>query len=217
MAPVLRPGVLFLFLCLALVGRASADPIVVTGGGTFLYWDGGFTSVSLLGDGLRVTTDGRGGGAWIFPSGSAQLDGTFLVSNNASAPHEWSVMVDGVEYSAYLEGSVTFETGSIAIPPAVRGDQARFQTGFTMAGHLRGTTAPFGGGAVLFDLQLTGAGTATADGFAVDTNLFRFGGTRYDFTDVAPTPEPATMLLMGTGLAGLMLRRRRRKASEQPH
>lgn len=42
------------------------------------------------------------------------------------------------------------------------------------------------GGATFFDLKLTG--------------------------DVAPVPEPATMLLMGTGLAGLIGARRRKKA-----
>lgn len=36
-------------------------------------------------------------------------------------------------------------------------------------------------------------------------------GARYEFSDTAPTPEPASMLLIGTGLAGVLAVRRRRR------
>jgi hypothetical protein len=69
---------------------------------------------------------------------------------------------------------------------------------------------------VLFDVQLWGAGTASALAFAVATDLYRTGGVLYEFAapDVAATPEPATLLLIGTGLAGVLMRRRQLRARE---
>lgn len=61
--------------------------------------------------------------------------------------------------------------------------------------------------ALFFALSLTLAISANADPPEIDSGgdlPAPYGGT--------PTPEPATLILMGTGVAGLVVSRRKKKA-----
>jgi hypothetical protein len=87
---------------------------------------------------------------------------------------------------------------------------------FEMTGTLGGdTVAPVPGGPpnIVFDVTLTGRGLATFQFFVGDsgiTTTYTLMNARYNFQP-APVPEPATLLLMGAGLAGVAAKIRKRR------
>lgn len=204
-----RPRVALLVLAFALahVPRALADPITVTGGSTFGYWDGSWTSATLSGPGLAVNWPfGFGWGQSLWPVGSTgNLNGAFTYDSPAFDPPH-TVTVNGVDYSVdTLVGTLSFATPSFLVEYV--GDAATFTSIFSMTGFLRGLATD---GTVLFDVGLAGTGTATANAsYNRSGDLYQSGGVLFEFADAAPTPEPATLLLLGTGLAAVAVRHRR--------
>ena len=215
MLGVLRRLGLFGFLCLAMTSRVSAEPIQVTAGSAFMYWDGSGANATLLGSGLRVFTDTYNGGLIGFDAGTAQLDGRITFGTLGAMQHTWNVTVDGTDYVAYLDGFLSFDTDPFAapVPTSATPSSVTFSTPFTMNGQLRGSSGPAGSGSLLFDVALTGSGTASTLARPVVPNGYLVNsGVTYELG--ASTPEPATLLLMGSGLAGLFLRRRRTSGAQ---
>jgi hypothetical protein len=62
-----------------------------------------------------------------------------------------------------------------------------------------------------FPLFGSGTATLTFAPYQAFPGALLLTDARYDFSDVAPTPEPASVLLIGSGLAGVLAVRRRRR------
>jgi hypothetical protein len=83
-----------------------------------------------------------------------------------------------------------------------------FERPFTFAGRLTAYSSPDHIGTPVFDLRLIGSGTAELRMF-LENGRYSFSSLDYAFqADPNPVPEPATLLLFGTG-AALLWRRRK--------
>lgn len=212
---------LLLLVCLA--PEAKADPVVITSGhvafggqfvnGVFVADD----TFSLQGQGVSMS----GGTRNIVAADVHSPGDTFRLNrgfvNDPLFP-QGSVTVGGVTYNSWLFGSdslaLDFHTANAVIPTGTGQQDFVFSVPFTMTGVIFISTAQSGvlGG---IRTEVTGSGTATYTARRVnspDPNAPWFSTSLvYDFGPAQPVPEPAAMLLLGTGLAALAARRKLRK------
>jgi hypothetical protein len=197
-------------------GRVGAEPISITSGHVAAEVVMGSARMVVNGDGFALdafveayASDLSLACTPCAPETTVSLGGSFEGPRAAG-----SAFVDGVAYSEiFLDGMTgTFSSPSFEISGTQNVTIARQ---FTFSGTLRGYVLdPFVHGLTepAFTKTLSGRGTASATFLFNDndTPLFFAEDLRYDFAeDAAPVPEPATLLLFGTGATIAALRRRR--------
>jgi hypothetical protein len=205
----MRRALLTLTFLVLLSSVSYADPLVITGGtanilgpaagpavGSFVLLAPGF---SAGGAGDRNSANGLTN-----IHGGSDFRGSFTSGETSGS---------GV---VFLNTVLNFTLSPFTPPdPASSSNLAFVSTAFTMTGvvDIRAFAV---GLPVLFNSPVSGSGFALITYERVSPTLFVPSNITYYFGATEPIPEPATLVLLGTGLAGIaaQVRRRRKAAGE---
>lgn len=150
------------------------------------------------------------------PGTTLNLSSTVSVVDWPSPPP--GITFDGQAYaSVFFRGTLNFDAGSVIVPDIPPGGPTQILAStFMFTGMLSAYAQPGGIGTPLFSTNLTGSGMGPFGVLVVFKNRdgvphLLVNQLDYHFDNVAPTPEPGSLLLFGSGAAWVAARWRKRR------
>ena len=182
----------------------EADPVFITNGSLTVTGPGGGPSYTLFGPNFSASGSGE--------RGAVGLQTGFLVSSPGSVINVNAFFV-GSSLGVNHAGTFTFTGPPITVPFSLT--NLTLTSPFEFSGILHTCPQSCFFGPVVSTFTLVGGGTATfeliAGATANGTRIFTFRTITYNFE----VPEPASILLLGGGLAALGARLRHKYRSQR--
>jgi hypothetical protein len=200
------------------VAVARADPLTVTSGQLIVRWDDpsgfaffgpdGFELNALF---IRVPTsaqqscfDGCAPGTLVNLSATAGGGAPLSLGLSTAATVNGVTLARPDQPDSFLNlaGTLHFDAPDVALPGSSTSNRIGVSAPFVFQGTVAGFARDdISGAAPLFQLVLTGRGTATLNLVRTADGVFRFPEVVYDIGSTAATPEPAVAILFGLGIA----------------